>query len=203
MGNARRAVVVSVCWAWMGGAADARAQTDPTALIVRAYAEAGVDASWLPAVDALTRKIFGEAGMQLVWTRCDAISTNSRCHAAPEPNEFVVRFQARRIDAASHACGVSLRPSRATGHYITLFLDCIREGSDTFAVAEPIIAAYAIAHEIGHLLLPAADHAPSGIMRARPDRFDWERAKRGALGFRPAERQQMQEALRRRLASAM
>jgi hypothetical protein len=137
----------------------------------------------------------------MLWIDCRGEAIEPRCNPAPRGNEFVLRLQRRRVDPASHACGVSLLPNRAEGYYITLYLDCIRAGSDDFNVGEPVLAAYTMAHEVGHLLLASAGHAFSGIMRARPDRFDWERARRGALRFQPSERRQIHEALRHRLAS--
>lgn len=95
---------------------------------------------------------------------------------------------------------MSLRPHSAPGHYITLFLGCVREGAEAFSVSPSVVLAYVIAHEIGHLLLPIG-HSSAGIMRARPDQLDWKRAARGALEFHPGDRERMRAALQHRLAA--
>ena len=47
--------------------------------------------------------------------------------------------------------------------------------------------ACAIAHELGHLLLPTAGHSDLGLMRAWWDRDDFGRAERGQLRFSAEE----------------
>jgi hypothetical protein len=45
--------------------------------------------------------------------------------------------------------------------------------------------AYCIAHEIGHLLLPAGSHSSTGIMRARWQENDFKLMATGSLWFTP------------------
>ena len=47
--------------------------------------------------------------------------------------------------------------------------------------------ACAIAHELGHLLLPVRTHAPAGLMRACWSRDEFHRAEQGQLTFLPEE----------------
>jgi hypothetical protein len=65
------------------------------------------------------------------------------------------------------------------------------------SVAEHVVLAGALAHEIGHLLLGPA-HGPIGLMQARPRQIDWNRAVRDGLGFTPAESRRMRHALEER-----
>ena len=163
------------------------------------YAEA--DVPWLAGAMKITTGLFDDAGMRLVWIRCGESAPDAACYGPPTQNELVVRIRGHRIDRASHTCGLAFRPGHTVGSYITLFLDCLTEGANTFRIAEPVVAAYCLAHEIGHLLLPTGRHAPTGIMQAQLSLVDWERAARGGLRFRPSERRQMLEGLQRRLAS--
>lgn len=198
----RRAIVAMfLAVGWTGGLSAAAGPartvpTEPVELKVRVYAEAGVP--WLAAAQAVVERILAAASIRLAWIDCPVDST---CGVLPAPNELIVRFVSRRPDPASHGCGVALRPDTVPGRYITLFVDCVREGAETFRVAEAIVAAYCLAHEIGHLLLPTSAHAPIGIMRARPDQFDWQRGARQALQFRPSEQRQIYEGARRRAAA--
>lgn len=178
---------------------DGNSRADQPELKVLVYAE--TDIPWLAAARGIAARLFEDAGMRLAWIHCGESAADAACYRAPGQNELVVRIRRHRTDRASRTCGVAFRPGHVVGSYITLFLDCLIEGSNTFRIAEPIVAGYCLAHEIGHLLLPTVAHAPSGIMQARLSRFDWERAAGGGLRFRPPERRQMLEGLQRRLAS--
>ena len=49
------------------------------------------------------------------------------------------------------------------------------------------VLACAIAHEIGHLLMPGVQHSADGLMRARWGRDDVSRADQGRLRFSAAQ----------------
>ena len=59
----------------------------------------------------------------------------------------------------------------------------VREEAERYATSLPQLLACAIAHEIGHLLIPEAGHSPAGLMRARWQRDDFERADQGLMRF--------------------
>jgi hypothetical protein len=167
-------------------------------LTVIVYSE--TDVPWLSEAQASAAALFEDAGIRLAWIACATETGQPPCHGAFPANELVLRVRRERVNTDSHACGVALRPVQGAGSYITLFLDCVIEGSKEFRIAERIVAAYCLAHEIAHLLLPTSAHAASGIMQARLRPIDWERAARGGLRFFPDERRQMVDALRRRIA---
>ena len=56
-----------------------------------------------------------------------------------------------------------------------------------YDVSPVLVLACAIAHELGHLLLPAPSHAPEGLMRACWSRDEFHRAGQGQLGFMPVD----------------
>lgn len=191
--------LVAAGWMTIAMVTGGNAEAARPELKVIVYAEA--DIPWLAAAQDLAAGLFDDAGMRVVWIRCDDAAADAACRRRPARNELVVRIRRQRMERSSPACGVAFRPQHVAGSYITLFLDCLTEGSNAFRIAEPIVAAYCLAHEIAHLLLPAGGHAPTGIMQARLSLVDWERAARGGLRFRPPERRQMLEGLRRRLTS--
>jgi hypothetical protein len=174
------------------------ARTGPEApeITIRVYIEPGDPIHWLSEAQPVVERVFAQASIRTAWLDCRS-PAEGRCGQGPRPNEFVVRLRRKRPDLASHGCGVSLRPHDLPGHYVTVFLDCIRGAADRLGIREAVIGAHTIAHEIGHLLLPVG-HTPSGIMRARPDRLDWVRATRGSLVFGRREAHQMRLALDRR-----
>jgi hypothetical protein len=52
-----------------------------------------------------------------------------------------------------------------------------------YHAATDVVLGAAIAHEIGHLLLPHDSHSKSGIMRAEWNQSDFRNAKSGGLLF--------------------
>jgi hypothetical protein len=168
-----------------------KGQDSQLELAVLVYSESEVP--WLSAAQVIAAGLFEDAGVRLAWISCGSDSPPAACARPPAGNEIAVRIRRARVDPASHGCGVALQ-----GFYITLFLDCIAEGSEVFRTREAVVGAFCLAHEIAHLLLPAG-HASSGIMQPRLRPIDWERAARGGLRFNRAEQRQMAEALRRRL----
>jgi hypothetical protein len=65
-----------------------------------------------------------------------------------------------------------------------------------YAVSTELVLACAIAHELGHLLLPIRAHAPDGLMRACWSREEFHRAEHGELKFLPEEIARIRDALR-------
>jgi hypothetical protein len=168
--------------------------------VIRVYSQGTLAASLIARARVRVSDILRAAGLVPVWVICTLEDADARCAAAPHPADFVVRIVPTRPDPASHGCGVALRPRNSTGQFITLFSDCVREGAEQFYVDEAVVLAYTIVHEVGHLLLREG-HSFSGIMRARPDALDWQRASRTQLQFTPDEMPLLRSALQDRLAS--
>lgn len=57
--------------------------------------------------------------------------------------------------------------------------------AERYEVSTSLVLACAIAHELGHLLLPERAHALSGLMRASWSRDEFQRAEQGQLRFLP------------------
>ena len=102
--------------------------------------------------------------------------------------ELTIRIAAKASDiafrAAEDSMGVArgLDGARATVAYV--FLDRVREFAERGQVDAWIVLGCAIAHELGHLLLPVNAHAADGIMRAQWDSHMIDRAG-GFLSFAP------------------
>ncbi len=161
---------------------------------VRVYGRQTVAPATFASATAVADRVWASLEIVPDWIDCDDGSSARICGTLPERGEFLVRIMKQQLDKASHGCGVSLRPQSGQGHLITVYADCVRKGSDDLQVPEGIVLAYTIVHEIGHLLLPEG-HSFSGIMRARPDRMDWQRAVRGTLRFTDREMLQIRATL--------
>ena len=82
--------------------------------------------------------------------------------------------------------GAAIRTSE--GNAIAyVFYRRVRAEADRYQVSIGSVLACAIAHELGHVLMPDSAHAASGLMRAGWSRDDFNRADQGQLRFLPDE----------------
>src|SRR5262249_30251138 len=66
----------------------------------------------------------------------------------------------------------------------------IVERKDLTTIGQGIMLGHAIAHELGHLLMPERTHSLAGIMSTRWDRRHWDDAVAGRLLFKKRRRKQ-------------
>jgi hypothetical protein len=164
-----------LCWAVAPGASDAQGSEPRTPILIKL--EGGGSHAAGPQTLSIVSGIYRQSGIELQWdeTAVDVarvltivITTRDRAPAGV------------RIDAM----GVAPTPgdgSRGTVAYI--FLDAVQDFSGTYRVSLPYVLACAIAHEIGHLLLPPNAHRPDGIMRGTWYAADFPPKSPGMLGF--------------------
>jgi hypothetical protein len=80
--------------------------------------------------------------------------------------------------------GAALRTPRGNS-LAYVFYRRVEAQADHYRVSTGLVLACAIAHELGHLLLPHSTHAATGLMRARWTRDEFNRAEQGQLRFLP------------------
>jgi len=61
------------------------------------------------------------------------------------------------------------------------------EQADRYVIPRAVVVAAAMAHEVGHLLLPTPQHADTGLMRGCWDYEEFVNAARGTLRFSAEE----------------
>jgi hypothetical protein len=81
-----------------------------------------------------------------------------------------------------------LTPEGGNG-ILYIFFDRVMEVTTNQGVAPALVLGVAIAHEIGHLLLPGESHALAGIMRGKLEPKDWPLAAQGHLSFTDQQRE--------------
>jgi hypothetical protein len=69
------------------------------------------------------------------------------------------------------------------GSSVRVFLKQVQDFARTYHVDLSTLIAYVIAHEVGHLLLPATPHSETGLMQAEWHRAVVRDAARGTLTF--------------------
>ena len=118
-------------------------------------------------------RIFADAGVAVEWTQ-----------TGPSLTVQIVTSALGYADAASTVMGVALRtPGGATAQ---IFFKQVQDFARRCHVDVSRLLASAVAHEIGHLLLPRMPHSATGLMKADWD-TDLVREAAGSLRFTGAQ----------------
>jgi hypothetical protein len=148
------------------------------ALVLQLHNFAGVPSS--VAVDAASEvtRLYAAVGVSTIWRA-----------AAPSDD----RSDVIRVIVLPHETGIlSHRADTVMGAAVStpgstrlayVYYRPVRAEAERHAASISQVLACAIAHEIGHLLIPEAGHSPAGLMRARWQRDDFERANQGRMRF--------------------
>jgi hypothetical protein len=178
------------------GAPAAAAETDRAAVIVHVDDRAQVPARELANARGHVERVFRDAGVEITWGEPWSSAAIVGWNAAGRLRHVAVVLVIGEEDARGAtrcALGVAM-PALATA---SVFYNRIASTAQTRPVDADLMLGRVIAHEVGHLLLPAGSHSRYGIMRAdldldfvNPDRFSDEQARtiRAALLTRSARR---------------
>jgi hypothetical protein len=157
--------------------------TDPDPVIaIRVDDPNGSVTASLPRAQAIATDIYRQAGVTLQWAVDESTSANRTLMVIMTTSAMAPAGITR------DATGVAPTPgdgSRGTTAFV--FSDRVAAFAKAYRLAESDVLASALAHEIGHLLLPPNAHAANGIMRAswRPAFFPPKAP--GVPGFPPEQ----------------
>jgi len=162
-------------------------------------------------------KIFHQAGVDISWHHVPAPSGEKRSNAsslptAPSPGlqlrifilpQAMAKPLEERLPNMDHVFGVAPRTEDNPGHLVYIFYHRVEELVQKQWLPEytPRILGLAMAHEIGHLLLPSNSHTETGIMRAHwyfPSKLDFLFATYGRLEFTPKQGELIRSEVLRR-----
>ena len=121
-------------------------------------------------------RLYHNIGVDVAWTGPDA---------APVPTIRVVLVPYEAGDTLRRekpVMGAAVLTELGTS-VAYIFYRQVEAQARQYDVSLGLILASAIAHEVGHLLLPDGRHAPDGLMRACWTRDDFYRAEQGQLLF--------------------
>jgi hypothetical protein len=149
------------------------------------------------AMDEVAR-IFRRTGIQVSWIEgADAVRAMPRLHL------IVLDREIPELREEGHlSLGAAPRLVDVPGHVAYVFREPIEYLSAVHAVDDALVLAHAIAHELGHLLLPSG-HSPEGLMAARWGAREVRAASWGTLMFSPRESSLIRAALASPAAPAM
>ena len=183
------------------------AAIDPdTRVVIRTYESTTLPADRGSTLAAATM-ILEAAGLDVQWVACDASfgqREDDPCVAPLTANELAVRF-VRLPFSGEHtdyvALGYSLVDTRRrTGSLATVYVDRVVLLAGACRIEVPTLLGRAIAHEVGHLLLGTATHAPAGLMRAIWSQAALRHERPGDWVFTARDAQGMRDAVRTRTA---
>src|SRR5262249_10769 len=148
-----------------------------TTIKVRIYDQAHVDRQTLEKAQRRVSFIFEQIGVRVDWLT----------EGQPPLKILLVEQLPPEIRSSQEVFGQTPKDSDGTSIGIAYvayapvkaFVQKPEPGRPQLNVSD--ILGYAIAHEIGHLLLPPGSHSPAGIMRARWRGGDFELIATGTL----------------------
>jgi hypothetical protein len=161
-----------------------------------------------PAERALTR-VARAGGLEwtLAWQGCFDES-NRKASAAPQSaaGPRVLRLtiailppaMARPLESDEDQMGMTPRSSVATsGRLAYVFYDRVEHFAHSHETGVGLLLAAAIAHEVGHMLLPYPAHAPMGLMRATWTLKEFQEIAMGWLLFTPSQAAVLRQSVSR------
>ena len=181
--------------------ASATTAAEDIAITIRVYDYAQASPTILALAEREAGRIFGEAGLKVVWLDCAPQHTLSvpqdLCQKAIEAEDVRLRILLAPVRnfLQDNVFGFAVSPALATVYYESA-LDFAKNDEGEFEF--PIVLGCAIAHEIGHLLLGSKAHSVSGVMRAQWEREHIRQALRGAMVFTPSQARLMRAEMERR-----
>jgi hypothetical protein len=181
----------------------AAGQRDLVQLRVSVFNASPVLPSTIEAAEADAGRVLRYAGVQVTWLNCpqDAQNEASRnlCGEAAFPTHLHLRIVAASRGLKPSTVGISFLGEGGKGCYADLFYEAVEQLQDDTHASPEVILGHAMAHELGHLLLGANSHSPTGLMRAHWTREDLANAAKGNLRFS----QEQAVRIRNRLTQAV
>lgn len=196
-------------------AAFADSESVVSGICVHVYNYAGIPASEMTRARAEAARVLTQAGIETRWVEfladreSGARQVNPNGDYAPGSRQgpthlnvsIYPRTMAQGFRLLAADFGFAMLPSEkeefGTRSYV--FFERVMLLTDIFGAPHTLILGHAMAHEIGHLLLGAGSHSPSGIMRAPWRGMELRKAAMGLLQFTDGEARRMRQQVRARM----
>ena len=166
-------------------------------LTVRLYDYVNLPTSERSELKANTKRVLGQTGVPVDFLDClaDGVETGSpACTALPGSTDLVLRIFMPKLAVKGEQLGYAMVTPDG-GTFITVFMNPAQRKARADGLSDGVFLGYAVAHEIGHLLLGANSHSSSGIMRPVWRPVDEEWMAKGVLVFGAGEASKMRSAL--------
>jgi hypothetical protein len=199
-------LIAGVCAAIVCAEADGKTkkETAGNPLCIHVYNLAAMSPQTAEHTTRWVSRVFARSDITISWqhpptdseeAHVTDLNDSAGSFASAERPCLVVKIVPDVPPGAYHtALGFSLPQSRA-GIHVELIYRRMELQAESAAIATYVVLAYAMAHEIGHVLLSSSCHSPAGIMRARADGETWRLASFGLMEFLPDQSKQMRKRL--------
>jgi hypothetical protein len=170
-------IVLAVAFSTIVAVSPARAaETVWTDIAIRVYDTSGIPAGYRQASLKVAASIVSAASLEPIWTLCDEKGSGLRAQAsgqcdgpmrAGELSLRIVRSFVPSGYAGQLPLGDALiDPRSGAGTLATVYVDRVEWIAKQTGTDPRALLGRAIAHELGHLLMPASGHSTRGLMRA-------------------------------------
>lgn len=142
-------------------------QAQDRTLTVVVYDYAGLSGSSMNETESLSAVLLSRAGIRTEWVHCLGHQQGPRpalCDANLEAGSVLIRIMPAH-SGQPNKLGDPLGSAIVANSFASLYVSETRQYADQNGLSAASLMAYAMTHEIGHLLL-GEKHASSGIMRA-------------------------------------
>jgi hypothetical protein len=159
------------------------------ALVLHISNFSGAPAAVVHQAQAEVTRVYATIGVPIVWS--DAAVDDSQ----PAVRVVLLPYETgdlRRSGNTVMGAAIRTHSGKAVAY---VFYRRVQAEAERYQVSTGLVLACAIAHELGHVLLPVHGHAPAGLMRACWSRDEFQRAEQGQLTFLPAEVARIRAAL--------
>jgi hypothetical protein len=176
-------------------------------VVIRTYNQYGISGENLRVAWDSAEAVLKDAGIDVTWFVCahsrnksEAGGEPPNCTQTPSSNEMLLRIQAKGPVGGTRnvSMGSSLVSGRPDGYaplVSTVFADVVAVVARDAGVDARRLLGYAMAHEIGHLLLNTPRHSDSGLMRALWSRFELQSGKKADWVFLSEEADTIRRAV--------
>lgn len=204
------AIFLTLVVAGLGGFAKENAESSPgtnLTVALHVYDYAQVEAGELARAQKEASTVLERIGIEPVWRRCPVPGEQSSpaddCRGTADHPALVLRIlpraMAERMARDKASLGFAQNGDAATPGYVAnVFYHRVEGLAVDLGGARAVILGYALAHEIGHLLLGTTSHAPQGIMRAQWTEKEFLSASAGRFGFFPQQGAKMRAGVQAR-----
>ena len=185
-------------------------ETAASALTVRIYNYAGVEAALVREAAALAHETYQRSGIETRWSLCEVpgveIEGAEQCGGFQSPDTIMMRIVAEapaNQEGVHHVVfGFALPKKDGFGSLASVFWARIAETAEKTKVTPAQLLSVVMAHEAGHLLLGFNSHAGNGLMSGRWDDERFTKISQGALSFIGKQKKRVQTGAEARLRAA-
>src|SRR5215831_20337679 len=160
----------------------------------------GVESGTLRTARNVASRVIMSATVEIDWIdvgSCDSSDPSFEPSKWPADSYYLIAILPDVLPNSATTDVMGFAPV-TTGRYppAYIFYNRVRSFSDLVQGGIAIVLGHVIAHEMGHLLLPANAHSKSGIMRPSWDFPQWKEAAAGRLVFTESQVREIRKQFR-------